>query len=100
MSESANVTTRLFALARHLDGRITRAIAALDAAPDVDPAQATRAQVTALHAANLAAWAILTEGRDPPSRRGTDASDDPSATPRNFRVVDGDREILSPPVLP
>ena len=50
--------------------RITRALAALDTAPDVDPAKATRAEVAAIVAANLAAWMVLTEGRDPPSQRG------------------------------
>ena len=53
--------------------RIDRAIEALNAAPDIDPAKATRAEVSALHASNLQAWTILTEGRDPPSRRGGDA---------------------------
>ena len=50
--------------------RITRAIAALDAAPDVDPAKATGAQAEAAFAANLAAWQILAPDRDPPSQRG------------------------------
>ncbi len=53
---------------------IQRALNALNAAPDVDPAKATRAEVAALHAANLAAWAILTEGRDPPSKRRAETS--------------------------
>ena len=57
---------------RLLLDRITRAAAALNTAPDVDPAKATRTEVAALHAANAAAWAILTEGSDPPSRRGAD----------------------------
>ena len=56
-------------------GRIRRAILALNAAPDVDPARATRAEVAAIHAANLAAWVVLTEGDVPPSVRPA-----PSAT--------------------
>lgn len=55
--------------------RVQRATAALDTAPDVDPAKATRAEVAATHAANLKAWTILTEGRDPPSRRGAGAGE-------------------------
>ena len=51
------------------DSRIARALAALDAAPDVDPAKATRAEIAALHRANMEAWTILSEGRDPPSCR-------------------------------
>lgn len=53
-----------------MSDRITRATAALNQSPDVDPAKATRAEVAAMHAANLLAWTILTEGTDPPSRRG------------------------------
>ena len=48
---------------------LQRALAALNQAPDVDPARATRAEVAALHGANLAAWIVLTEGDVPPSRR-------------------------------
>lgn len=58
-----------------LRDQLTRAIAALDTAPDVNPAKATRAEVAATHAANLRAWTILTERRDPPSRRGTGAGE-------------------------
>lgn len=58
-------------VARDASDRITRAIAALDACPDVDPAKATRAQTSEAFTANLAAWTITTEGRDPPSRRGS-----------------------------
>lgn len=49
--------------------RIHRALLALNAAPDVDPARATRAETAAIHRANLAAWMVLTEGDVPPSRR-------------------------------
>lgn len=56
------------ARAQLLADRINCAIAALDEAPDADPAKATRAEVAATHAANLKAWAILSNGRDPPSR--------------------------------
>ena len=49
--------------------RVRRALLALNAAPDVDPARATRAEVAAIHAANLAAWMVLTEGDVPPNRR-------------------------------
>lgn len=49
--------------------RIHRALLALNAAPDVDPAKATRAEVAALHRANLAAWMALADGDVPPSRR-------------------------------
>ena len=59
--------------------RIHRALIALNAAPDVDPARATRAEVAAIHAANLAAWIVLTEGEVPPSRR--DARFRPVAKP-------------------
>ena len=51
--------------------RIRRALIALNTAPDVDPAKATRAEVAALHEANLAAWMVLTEGDVPPSRRNS-----------------------------
>lgn len=63
----------------HSTERITRAITALDTAPDVDPAKATRAEVSAMRAANLLAWTILTEGRDPPSRRGATPETPPCA---------------------
>ena len=54
--------------------RVARAVAALNEAPD--PALVTepsRAQVLAIQRANQSAWRILTEGRDPHSRRGGSA---------------------------
>lgn len=50
--------------------RIARAVAELDAAPDpADPEKPSRREAKAAAEANLRAWAVLCEGRDPPSRR-------------------------------
>jgi hypothetical protein len=58
--------------------------AALLAAPDVDPAKATRAQVAELHAANLAAYELLADPA-PLSRRG----DDREPAPQDVRDAEG-----------
>ncbi len=49
--------------------RVALAVAELDAAPDVNPDTAGKRRVREVVAANTRAWAVLTEGRDPPSRR-------------------------------
>ena len=54
---------------RTLEDRINRAIAALDACADAPSDKATRSESATWKAANNAAWIILTEGRDPHSRR-------------------------------
>lgn len=53
-----------------LRDRIARAVAELDAAPDsADPEKPSRREAKATADANLRAWTVLTEGRDPPSKR-------------------------------
>ena len=49
--------------------RIHRAVAELDAAPDADPDKPSKRAMREVLAANTRAWAVLTEGRDPPSKR-------------------------------
>ncbi len=70
--------------------RIRRAIVALNKAPDVDPAKATRTEVAALHAANEAAWIILTEDAVPPSRRSADFERLVCHKPFSCRIGDED----------
>lgn len=55
----------------NLQTRLTAALAALATAPDVDPAKATRAEVSALVLALDAAWMALNPDV-PRSRRGVD----------------------------
>lgn len=50
--------------------------AILSAAPDVDPAKATRADVKAMADALDAVWAALFSSDVPPSRRGADVEGD------------------------
>lgn len=52
-----------------LRGRIARAVAELDRAPDVDWNTAGRKRVREVVQANLFAWTVLTEDRDPPNKR-------------------------------
>ena len=53
-----------------LRDRIGRATAELDAAPDTaDPERPTKREAKAMAEANLRAWHVLTEGRDPLSVR-------------------------------
>lgn len=49
-----------------LQDRITRAVAALDEAPDPPPKEASERQPTACSRANLIARTILVEGAEPP----------------------------------
>lgn len=64
--------------------RITRAVAELDAAPDIDPDKLCgKAKALAVAQANTRAWAVLTEGRDPPSRRR--AEDAPQIVSENTK---------------
>ena len=52
-----------------LRDRLARAVAELDAAPDADPDKPSKRAMREVLAANTRAWAVLTEGRDPPSKR-------------------------------
>ena len=52
-----------------LADRISRAVAILDEAPDPASDDASKREAHAIQAANRRAWAVLTEGRDPPSKR-------------------------------
>lgn len=57
--------------------RVMRAIDELDEAPDINPDKAGKQAVRAVVLANTRAWAVLCEGRDPPSgRRAEDAPRD------------------------
>lgn len=67
--EARNATAALTAENAALHGRIARAVAELDAAPDADPDKPSKRQVKALADANTRAWAVLCEGRDPPGKR-------------------------------
>lgn len=66
-----------------LRDRIARADAELDAAPDpADPEKPSRREAKAMAEANLRAWHVLTEGRDPPSvRRAEHAPRGPGDAP-------------------
>lgn len=53
-----------------LRDRIARATAELDRAPDsADPEKPIKREAKAMAQANLFAWTVLMEGRDPPSKR-------------------------------
>lgn len=59
--------------------RIIRALDELDAAPDADPERPSKRAMREVLQANTRAWAVLAEGRDPPSkRRAEDAPRDPA----------------------
>lgn len=65
-----------------LRDRIARATAELDRAPDADPEKPTKRAMREALQANLFAWHVLTEGRDPPSkRRAEDAPRDVGCAP-------------------
>lgn len=81
MATLDRVADAVDALAAERDGlrdRITRATAELDAAPDADPERPSKRAMREVLQANTRAWAVLAEGRDPPSKhRGEDAPRDP-----------------------
>lgn len=52
-----------------LRDRIERAVAELDRAPDADPEKPGKRAMRDVMRANTFAWHVLTEGRDPPSKR-------------------------------
>ena len=52
-----------------LANRIARAVAILDEAPDPASDDVSKREAHAIQSANRRAWAVLTEGRDPPSKR-------------------------------
>lgn len=68
-----------------LQATIAAAVVRLNEAPDVSASEATRRDCAATQSANLEAWAILTFGQHPPSRRASlpqpDANPHPGATP-------------------
>lgn len=65
-----------------LRDRIARATAELDRAPDADPDKPTKRAMRDVLRANLFAWMVLCEGRDPPGRRrAEDAPRDADPTP-------------------
>lgn len=68
--------------------RMSRAVAELDAAPDADPEKPSKRAMREVLAANTRAWAVLTEGRDPPSKRR--AEDAPRDIGHSTRMPKGD----------
>ena len=84
----ANDSARAVIAARGLElgelrDRIRRAVAELDAAPDADPEKPSKRAMREVLQANTRAWAVLTEGRDPPSKRR--AEDAPDRQSKGFR---------------